>query len=125
MQIAPSELTIYFDVDDTLIFWDNEVLKGPADDRIKMTCPHDGMITHHRVHTRHVGFLKKQKAKGYSVVVWSASGTKWAEAACIALGLQDHVDFVTAKPIKWVDDLTDPHHILGKHIYLDPEGHSL
>jgi hydroxymethylpyrimidine pyrophosphatase-like HAD family hydrolase len=124
MQVASSELTIFFDVDDTLIMWDENCTQ-PFEGALKMVCPHDGMVTFHKVHERHVGFLKKQKAKGYSVIVWSASGTKWAEAVVTKLGLQDYVDFVTSKPIKWVDDLPNPEHLVGTHVYLDPEGHSL
>lgn len=124
MQVAPSEITIFFDVDDTLIMWDENCTQ-PFDGSIRMVCPHDGMVTFHRVHERHVGFLKKQKAKGYSVIVWSASGTAWAEAVVKKLGLEDYVDFVMSKPIKWVDDLPNPEHLVGRHIYLDPEGHSL
>jgi hydroxymethylpyrimidine pyrophosphatase-like HAD family hydrolase len=124
MQVASSEMTIFFDVDDTLIFWDNKCMR-PFDGAVEITCPHDGMKTWHRVHERHVGFLKKQKAKGYAVIVWSASGTKWAEAVVKKLGLESYVDFVMSKPIKWVDDLSNPEHLVGTHIYLDPEGHSL
>lgn len=125
MQIAPSEMTIYFDVDDTLIFWDDGTFQGPASDRIEIVCPHDGFTTHHRVHKRHVEFLKRQKAKGYAVIVWSAGGTKWAAEVVKTLGLENYVDFCVAKPLKWVDDLNDPHHLVGTHLYLNPEGHSL
>lgn len=124
MQVAPTEMTIFFDVDDTLIFWDENPTQ-PFDGCIEMVCPHDGMKTYHRIHERHVSFLKKQKAKGYTVIVWSASGTKWAEAVINKLGLNDYVDFVMSKPIKWVDDMPNPEHLVGTHIYLDPEGHSL
>lgn len=125
MQIAPSEVSIFFDVDDTLIFWDDQSHKGPAENYIEMVCPHDGLRTHHRVHERHVKFLKKQKAKGYTVVVWSASGTKWAAEVIKKLGIEDYVDYVISKPVKWVDDLSDANHNLGTHIYLSEDGHSI
>lgn len=127
MLVAPSEQTIFFDVDDTLIMWDDLCRKGPDErgERIKVVCPHDGMVTYHRPHHRHIGFLKKQKAKGYTVVVWSFSGTGWAAEVVRSLGLEDYVDFVTSKPTKWVDDLKDPNLALGTHVYLSEEGYSL
>ena len=124
MNVASAEATIFFDVDDTLIFWD-ENYRQPFSGALPIQCPHDGMITYHRVHERHVGFLKKQAKKGYSVVVWSAAGTKWAKAVVDALNIESYVDYVTAKPVKWVDDKVDPCDVLGSRIYLDEKGHSL
>lgn len=124
MKVARTENTLVCDVDDTLIFWDSNCNK-PFVDALEVTCPHDGRRTWHRVHKRHVEFLKKQHAKGYTVVVWSASGVGWAQAVVEKLGITDYVDFVMSKPLKWVDDLTDPGQILGTHIYLDEKGHSI
>lgn len=124
MKVAPSEMSIFFDVDDTLIMWDDKCHIG-GDEYTSLTCPHDGRITFHKVHYRHIEFLKKQKAKGYTVVVWSASGTKWAEMVVKELNLETYVDFVTSKPLKWVDDMPNPKHLVGSHIYLDINGHSL
>lgn len=123
MFVARSEHIITFDVDDTLILWGDKFF-DPNDGPIRMVCPHDGAVTYHKPHERHIGFLKKQHAKGYTVVVWSAGGTKWAESAVKALGIEDYVDIVMAKPVKWVDDLVDPNQVLGNHIYLEPEGNS-
>lgn len=124
MKVARSEMTITFDVDDTLIFWDNRLNK-PHNGSLSIVCPHDNRKTFHRVHKRHVDFLKKQHAKGYTVIVWSASGTGWAEAVVNALGISDYVDFVMSKPHKWVDDIIDPSQVLGTHIYLDEAGYSI
>ena len=123
MKVARSEHTICYDVDDTLIMWDDNYTK-PFKDCVAITCPYDGTTTYHRIHKRHVGFLKKQHAKGYTVVVWSSSGAAWAETVVKALGLEKYVDFVMSKPQKWVDDLSNPAEVLGIHIYLDEKGHS-
>jgi predicted phosphatase len=103
-KVARSDNTIAYDVDDTLIMWDKNYLK-PFKGAIEMTCPYDGAVTYHRPHKRHIDFLKKQHAKGYTILVWSAAGAKWAEAAVKALELEDHVDMIMSKPQKWVDDL--------------------
>ena len=125
MIVAKSEHVICFDVDDTLIFWDEQSHKGPAPGYISIQCPHDCAVTYHRVHERHVGFLKKQATKGLTVVVWSASGTGWAKVVVQALGIEKYVDIVMSKPSKYVDDLVDPGKVLVNHIYLNPEGHSV
>lgn len=124
--ITGNEATICFDVDDTLIMWD-ENSYGSSDDvrRIPIIDPNDGMTTNHEIHLRHVQFLKKQAAKGFTVIVWSASGANWAGAVVKALGLEQYVTACIAKPIKYVDDHCDPDEILGKHIFLDPKGYSL
>lgn len=125
MIVAKSEQVITFDCDDTLIFWDDQCYTGGAlENYIEMICPHDGAKTYHRVHKRHVAFLKKQKAKGYTVVVWSAGGTAWAEAVVLKLGIEGYVDIVMSKPQKYVDDILDANHILGNHIYLSEDGYS-
>lgn len=124
--IIGNEATICFDVDDTLIMWDDKSYGAPDDvKRMPIVDPNDGMTTNHEIHLRHVQFLKKQAAKGFTVIVWSASGAAWAGAVVKALGLEKHVTACIAKPIKYVDDHPQADQILGTHIYLDPEGYSL
>lgn len=125
--IVGSEATIVCDVDDTLIFWDEHSQRENPEPGIRVVIqdPNDGMITNHKVHYRHVKFLKKQSAKGFTVIVWSASGAKWAGAVVMALGLQKYVSAAIAKPLKYVDDHPEPQQILGTHIFLDPKGYSL
>lgn len=124
MFIAPSEHIISYDCDDTLIMW-NENSHQPFDGCVQVQCPHDNAITYHRPHKRHIAFLKKQKAKGYTVVVWSSAGTGWASAVVKALGIEQYVDIVMSKPQKWVDDETNPANVLGTRIYLSESGHSV
>lgn len=123
MKVARSEQVITFDVDDTLIMWDMNHVQ-PFDGAVSVKCPWDNSITYHRPHQRHIDFLKKQHAKGMTVVVWSAGGTKWAEAVVKALELENHVNFVMSKPQKWVDDLPKAEDVLGVRIYLSEEGFS-
>ena len=111
------EHTIHFDLDDTLIFWGDNY-DQPFEGAVQITDPYDGEVTYHKVHNRHIRFLKKQVAKGLGVVVWSARGVKCAEAAIKALGLDDLNIMVMSKPGKVVDDLSDARDILPKVIYL-------
>jgi hydroxymethylpyrimidine pyrophosphatase-like HAD family hydrolase len=117
------EHVIYFDVDDTLIHWDENYTQ-PVDGGVEITCPHDGQISHHRVHERHVRFLRKQVAKGRGVVVWSAGGVGWAKAVVEALGLSELNIMVLSKPDKAVDDLPDARDIIPNVIYLSEDKYS-
>ena len=124
MFIAPTEFTIFCDVDDTLIHWESGFLQ-PHEGAVKVVCPHDGSVTYHRPHKRHVGYLKKQKAKGYTIIIWSAAGVGWAKAVIDALELEPYVDIVVSKPNKCIDDLKSAEDIIGKVFYLDDDGFSV
>lgn len=125
--IVGNEATICCDIDDTLIFWDEHSERENPEPgvRVEIVDPNDGLRTNHKVHWRHVKFLRKQAAKGFTVVAWSASGAKWAGAVVAALDLEGVVSACLSKPVKYVDDHPEPEQILGTHIFLDPEGHSL
>lgn len=113
----------YFDVDDTIIFWDENHTQ-PFEGSVSVTCPHDGTVSYHRIHKRHVRFLKKQLAKGNGVVVWSAQGVSWAKEVVKALGLDELDLLVISKPNRCVDDLPDARQILPKIIYLHEDKYS-
>lgn len=118
MQVANSERIVCFDVDQTLLFWDYD--EGYThEERFNMTCPHDGEVTAHSPHRKHIWFLKKLKARNFYTIVWSSNGTAWAEAAVKALGLEDHVDLVMSKPEKIVDDLPNQAGIIPAPIFLE------
>ena len=124
MLVASSDKTAFFDCDDTLIMWDDAFSKREHD-KVDIRRPYDGSWSAHRIHYRHVRFLEKLKARGYSIIVWSAAGTYWAEAVVKALNLEEYVDFATSKPIKVIDDLKNPVDILGSPFYLSEEGSSI
>lgn len=95
---------IYFDVDDTLLLWGYRANHPKA---IEVPFPYPwGTGSEFLIpHEDHIAALKEHKAKGRVVVVWSAGGAAWAQAAVKALKLEAHVDFVLAKPDKYYDDL--------------------
>jgi len=123
MKVAKNEHTVCFDVDDTLIMWEGTFLEK-FEGCVEVVCPHDNKTTYHRPHKRHIEFLKKEHARGYTVVVWSSAGAAWAESVIKSLKLEEYVDFVLSKPQKWVDDLKNPAEILGVHLYLSEDGFS-
>lgn len=117
--IEDGRKNVAFDVDDTLILWDNPG-KGIS---MEILCPY--MKQHFKVwpHQRHIIFLKRQKAMGNKIFVWSRNGAKWAETVVKALGIQQHVDYCVGKMDKHVDD--NPADVAGTPLYLTTEGRSV
>ncbi len=111
--IVENECIIFFDVDDTLVMWDKShgnQIKVPDDTDLRAK-----YVTPHRFH---IELLKSHKARGYTVVVWSAGGYKWAQSVVRRLGLEEHVDIIMTKPIKYVDDL-HCEEFMGQRLYFE------
>jgi len=106
------------DVDDTLVIWNiplnytGELVKIPTNGFTEECIPNRFAIE----------YLKKMKRRHYSIVVWSAGGSDWAEAVVKALGLEDYVDVVMPKIDDHLDDVKDPRDKIGRWAYIDPKG---
>jgi len=92
----------YFDVDDTLIMWEEHLI-NQEDLTDPKTVQINNMIM--LVHKVHVEIMKKHKARGHTIVVWSQGGSEWAELAVKALELEEVVDIIMPKPYWAYDDL--------------------
>lgn len=103
-RLLGSEDVICVDVDDTLIMW---YIDDVADKKDLITIEDPYIPGHYEtlaVHHRHVSLVKRLKAQGNAIVVWSYGGEKWAQTIVEALGLSEHVDFIMPKPAEYVDD---------------------
>ena len=106
------------DVDDTLLMWNvPEGYLGPTvetslDGFTDIGIPNIPAIKH----------LKKMKARGFSIIVWSAGGSEWAEAAVKALKLERYVDVIMPKIDFHLDDKTDPKDKIGVWNYINLDG---
>ncbi len=106
------------DVDDTLIMWripqgyDGPLVETNLDGFKDFGIPNEHAIYH----------LKKMKARGYAVIVWSAGGSEWAEAVVNALNLRAYVDVVMPKIDFHLDDVADPADKIGKWQYINLDG---
>ena len=103
----------YFDVDETLLIYDFPQEKMNEAIQVSIEGGPSVYVVPHRVHVEQV---RRHKAWGNGVVVWSRSGWQWAKAAVIALGLDKYVDAVAAKPFYYYDDKKCCE-ILGEHRY--------
>lgn len=117
MHKIEGENIVACDVDETLILWHSDC---PTEQKISITCPYGGDTRLFKVHQPHVDFLKKNKGRGNTIIVWSAAGVLWAEAVVKALSIGDYVDYILSKPSKLIDDLT-PNEIFPCRIYLKDE----
>lgn len=118
MKILEGETVVMCDIDDTILMWDN----SDSDHRIKTICPYSGDIRYLRPHNRHIELLKQYKARGFTIVFWSAAGYLWAKEAVNVLGLNDIADLIMTKPMKYLDDL-QANEVLGARVYIkDEEG---
>lgn len=102
MKIIKNENTVFFDVDETLILHQDNNLE---DDIFTIKDEDTNEYLPVKRHYRHIGYLKKSKARGRFVVVWSANGHKWAETVVKALGLKKYVDLCMTKPTVYFDDV--------------------
>jgi FMN phosphatase YigB (HAD superfamily) len=106
-----NEAIICFDIDETLLMPE----KGDGTD---VFVKYNGRVEKRNPHRKHIQFLKDNYFRGFTIYLWSGNGAEWCAAASDALGLDEYVDHVMAKPIKIVDDL-DPSEWLPKRIYLE------
>lgn len=118
-----SENVVCYDVDDTLVLWD-DLFRQPHQDirgehAVPFHDPNDNSTNYLIPHERHVSLLRKHHGRGLFVIVWSAAGVEWANSVIKTLGIEDCVDLVMTKPSKYVDDLPASE-ILGSRIYLKP-----
>lgn len=104
MKVIEGENTVYCDVDDTLVMWDDN-FREPHEGAKKFLDPYDGSSNYLTPHKKHIELLKKYKGRGVTVIVWSAAGVKWAESVVKTLGLVEYVELVITKPNKIIDDL--------------------
>ena len=100
--------TVFFDVDDTLVMWD-EKLKG---DTVCINC--DGHLSHMVINKGNLEELKRHGSRGIDVIVWSKGGVQWAQSVVRALKLEKYVAGIMTKPFCYYDDLKNP---LGSHRY--------
>ena len=100
--------TVFFDVDDTLVMWD-EKHKGNT---VCISC--DGHLNHMVRNEGNIEELKRHGSRGIVVIVLSKGGAYWAEIVIKALKLERYVAAIMNKPFCYYDDLKNP---LGEHRY--------
>lgn len=121
MKINEAEAIVVCDVDNTLVKRGG----GARDSDIIIKSPYSKVSHWYERHEDHIELLRTYKARGFYVIVWSANGVQHAASVVKALGLNDGtVDEVQTKPIKHVDDKSNPVHVVGSRVFIPKEGWS-
>lgn len=118
MNVIEGERNIMFDVDDTLVMWDDKYLE-PGDSKVSVIDPYDGCKVYLTPHKQHIKLLKNHLMRGTQVFVWSQGGVLWAKAVVVALGLESSSVYVMSKPLSYVDDLPVQEWLIDR-IYISP-----
>ena len=104
MFVAPDKKdAIFFDVDSTLVEWVHCSFVDERKDVGMNLQPGSGHL--HFPIVEHIEELKKLKAEGNTIMVWSQGGSEWAGEVVRALGLEEFVDVCLTKPHEYFDDL--------------------
>lgn len=104
MRVNDNDSIAAYDVDGTLITVTKD--NPHPDDIIAITDPYTGTVKLRVAYIPNIELMKKHKAQGYYIKVWSHGGHKWAKAVIEKLQLTNIVDEIESKPLKYVDDLT-------------------
>jgi hypothetical protein len=118
MIISPEHI-VYIDVDNTLVVhhkFGTEPI-GP----LKLTDPYDGEVYDIWPHKSHIRLLKRLPSRGYSVILWSVAGPRWAEAVARCLKIEHLVYACVCKPSFYVDD-KDCTDWMGQRVFIENWG---
>lgn len=96
---------VYFDVDDTLVSWAYPSVYLPIDGFMSFHDPLGGFDVMLLPIDKTIVDLKRLKAEGCTIIVWSAGGWEWAECVVKTLKLEEYVDCVMSKPSYYYDDI--------------------
>lgn len=106
------------DVDDTIVMWS----KPDGHDGDLVTIRTNGFEEQCIPNTYVIEHIKKMKRRHYTVVIWSAGGSEWAESVVNSLGLDEYVDLIMPKIDEHMDDVRDPSDKIGRWSYIYPDG---
>lgn len=100
MNIIPTDRVVMVDCDDTLCLWDLSDYSDYEQVFVEYVNGPVAVVPHHK----NINTLIKFWKLGYTVIVWSGSGYKWATAVVTTLGLEQYVHSVMSKPLYHFDD---------------------
>jgi phosphoglycolate phosphatase-like HAD superfamily hydrolase len=118
MKVINAEDVVLWDTDDTIAIW-NSKHNIPHEGAVPIVNPYSKETVYLRPHKVHIRIMKEYKGRGFTNIVASAGGVKWAEAVIKAFGLEEYVDFVMTKPNRHFDDKEDKESIIGVRLYFE------
>jgi hydroxymethylpyrimidine pyrophosphatase-like HAD family hydrolase len=106
MQVIENLKVVVCDIDDTLLFWDKDL----RDER-GLWINGDWFVPN----TPMCAKLRRLKARGHVIILWSRAGGDWARDAALALKIDDIVDYCFGKPVITIDD-SEPNTWMGRRV---------
>lgn len=97
--VIPSNRVCCYDVDETLVMWNFDETKYDMKDIIWIDG--EALLPNKSV----IQSLKRNKTRGFAIVVWSQSGYDWGAKVVERLELTSYVDVILCKPFRYYDDL--------------------
>jgi len=92
------EKVVYYDMDETLVLWNyeptNEILNKLVTVDGTGLLPNESMIIS----------MKRNKIRGFGIILWTHSSMELANKIVKALGLEKVVDLIIPKPVRYYDD---------------------
>lgn len=115
MNILRDDRIVWCDVDDTLILWNLSAYPNGQ----KVTVDHVNGPVEVIAHENNIKTLIKFWKLGYTLIVHSGSGWRWAKAVVEALKLDQYVNTCMSKPMYYFDD-KPVEEWAGPRIWRDP-----
>lgn len=120
MTIIENENISYFDVDDTLILYPHDI---SSEEALKLGYKYFTDIYSNesflaKPSEAHIKLLKSYRERGFFNIVHSGAGYRHAESIIRQLGLEEYVDQIQTKPMRYIDDLISDKW-MGTHLYLE------
>lgn len=109
--------TLYVDVDDTLAMGD--LSKFPPEEQVLIGYTNGPIAV--VPNQKNINLLTLFWKLGYTIIVWSQTGSDWAREVVIAFGLKDLVSVCLTKPMFYMDD-KDVSKWIGPRRWRDPKG---
>lgn len=111
MNVYSTDKVVCIDCDDTLVLWPTGKeypYNHDATKQLEGTKPFldsiGNQIYYLTPHKQHINLLKRYKSEGFTILVWSAGGYRWAETVVKTLKLEEFVDIILSKPDRYIDD---------------------
>jgi predicted phosphatase len=113
-----SEKSVVIDVDETLV--SSYPTKSKSKSLIVVNNPYQlGQKLKRYPKWGNINLLRDFKGRGYVITVWSHGGAYYAYNILQMLELDNYVDFVMTKPVKFVDDKSDLNSIVGMPVFIN------
>lgn len=104
MIVTKSTKIYFFDVDRTLVFTEAERKSLDLNFSLRSHSFESDNGVKFYAHEGHIQLMRDLKARGHTVICWSAGGWEWAERVVRLLKLDKTVDQIMSKPDGYCDD---------------------